>query len=60
MSDVTTTALYEVTMALSCVREDMHAPATLSLFVRDLPPGRGFLVTASLELAPDFLARCRT
>ncbi|WP_225094562.1 nicotinate phosphoribosyltransferase [Streptomyces sp. CoH27] len=59
MSDVTTTDLYEVTMALSYLREDMHAPATFSLFVRDLPPGRGFLVAAGLESALDFLAGYR-
>ncbi|GGI94525.1 nicotinate phosphoribosyltransferase [Streptomyces brasiliensis] len=59
MSDVTTTDLYEVTMALSYLREDMRAPATFSLFVRDLPPGRGFLVAAGLEPALDFLADFR-
>ncbi|MEU2336983.1 nicotinate phosphoribosyltransferase [Streptomyces sp. NPDC006654] len=59
MSDVTTTDLYEVTMALSYLREDMRAPATFGLFVRDLPPGRGFLVSAGLEPALDFLARFR-
>jgi nicotinate phosphoribosyltransferase len=59
MSDVTTTDLYEVTMALSYLREDMRAPATFSLFVRDLPPGRGFLVAAGLEPALDFLAGYR-
>ncbi|MET8765628.1 nicotinate phosphoribosyltransferase [Streptomyces sp. NPDC004658] len=59
MSDVTTTDLYEVTMALSYLREDMRAPAIFSLFVRDLPPGRGFLVAAGLESALDFLADYR-
>ncbi|MEU9383924.1 nicotinate phosphoribosyltransferase [Streptomyces sp. NPDC048279] len=59
MSDVTTTDLYEATMALSYLREDMRAPATFSLFVRDLPPGRGFLVAAGLEPALDFLAGYR-
>ncbi|MEV6053610.1 nicotinate phosphoribosyltransferase [Streptomyces sp. NPDC052107] len=59
MSDVTTTDLYEVTMALSYLREDMREPATFSLFVRDLPPGRGFLVAAGLEPALDFLAGFR-
>ncbi|MFF3582551.1 nicotinate phosphoribosyltransferase [Streptomyces mirabilis] len=59
MSDVTTTDLYEVTMALSYLREDMQAPATFSLFVRNLPPGRGFLVAAGLEPALDFLAGYR-
>ncbi|MFD8033945.1 nicotinate phosphoribosyltransferase [Streptomyces sp. NPDC059717] len=59
MSDVTTTDLYEVTMAMSYLREDMRATASFSLFVRDLPPGRGFLVAAGLESALDFLARYR-
>lgn len=56
---VTTTDLYEVTMALSYLREGMRAPATFSLFVRDLPPGRGFLVAAGLEPALDHLSRFR-
>jgi nicotinate phosphoribosyltransferase len=59
MSDVTTTDLYEVTMALSYLREGMTAPATFSLFVRDLPPGRGFLVAAGLEPSLDYLSRFR-
>ncbi|MFD4156175.1 nicotinate phosphoribosyltransferase [Streptomyces hydrogenans] len=59
MSEVTATDLYEVTMALSYLREDMRAPATFSLFVRDLPPGRGFLVAAGLEPALDHLAGFR-
>ncbi|MFF8864754.1 nicotinate phosphoribosyltransferase [Streptomyces sp. NPDC015139] len=59
MSDVTTTDLYEVTMALSYLREDMRAPATFSLYVRDLPPERGFLVAAGLESALNFLANYR-
>ncbi|MFD3356473.1 nicotinate phosphoribosyltransferase [Streptomyces fradiae] len=56
MSDVTTTDLYEVTMALSYRREGMEAPATFSLFARALPPERGFLVSAGLEAALDYLA----
>ncbi|MFC9590543.1 nicotinate phosphoribosyltransferase [Streptomyces sp. NPDC056944] len=59
MSQVTSTDLYEVTMALSYLREDMRAPSTFSLFVRDLPPGRGFLVAAGLEPALDYLSRFR-
>lgn len=59
MSDATTTDLYEVTMALTYLREGMRAPATFSLFVRDLPPGRGFLVAAGLEPALDLLAGYR-
>ncbi|MFF3890079.1 nicotinate phosphoribosyltransferase [Streptomyces sp. NPDC001914] len=56
MTDATTTDLYEVTMARSYVREGMTAPATFSLFVRDLPPGRGFLVAAGLDSALDHLS----
>ncbi|WP_374984756.1 nicotinate phosphoribosyltransferase [Streptomyces fradiae] len=56
MSDVTTTDLYEVTMALSYRREGMEAPATFGLFARALPPERGFLVSAGLEAALDYLA----
>ncbi|MEU5736632.1 nicotinate phosphoribosyltransferase [Streptomyces tendae] len=59
MSDVTTTDLYEVTMALSYLLEDMSRPATFSLFVRDLPPERGFLVSAGIEPALDFLSTFR-
>lgn len=56
MSDATTTDLYEVTMAMSYLREGMTGPATFSLFVRNLPPERGFLVAAGLESALDYLA----
>jgi nicotinate phosphoribosyltransferase len=59
MSDVTTTDLYEVTMAMSYVREGMTGPATFSLFVRGLPPERGFLVAAGLESALDYLSGFR-
>lgn len=43
------TDLYELTMAASFYRRAMTAPATFSLFVRALPPTRGFLVAAGLE-----------
>jgi nicotinate phosphoribosyltransferase len=33
----------------------MHAPATFSLFVRALPPERGFLVAAGLDSALEYL-----
>ncbi|MGW2650068.1 nicotinate phosphoribosyltransferase [Streptomyces sp. NPDC001393] len=56
MSDATTTDLYEVTMAMAYLREGMTGPATFSLFVRDLPADRGFLVAAGLESALDYLA----
>jgi nicotinate phosphoribosyltransferase len=43
------TDLYEIRMAASYLRRGMTAPATFSLFVRRLPPTRGFLVAAGLE-----------
>jgi nicotinate phosphoribosyltransferase len=50
------TDLYEFTMAAALVaggRAD--APATFSLFVRNLPPSRGYLVAAGLHDAVRFL-----
>jgi nicotinate phosphoribosyltransferase len=43
------TDLYELNMAASYLRRGMHGRATFSLFVRRLPPRRGFLVAAGLE-----------
>lgn len=51
--------LYELTMASSYVRRAMTAPATFSLFVRRLPPERGFLVAAGLDDALSFLEEFR-
>ena len=45
------TDLYELNMAASYLRRGMVAPATFSLYVRTLPPQRGFLVAAGLEAA---------
>ncbi|ARZ66698.1 nicotinate phosphoribosyltransferase [Streptomyces albireticuli] len=56
MSDATTTDLYEVTMALSYLREGLTRPATFSLFVREVPADRGFLVAAGLEPVLDYLS----
>lgn len=42
-------------MAASYLRRDMTELATFSLFVRDLPASRGFLVCAGLESCLDFL-----
>ncbi|CAN5215510.1 nicotinate phosphoribosyltransferase [soil metagenome] len=50
------TDLYEVTMVASYLRRGMLAPATFSLFVRRLPPSRGFLVAAGIDEAVDRLA----
>ena len=49
------TDLYELTMSASYLRRDMIAPATFSLYVRELPPERGFLVAAGLESCLAFL-----
>ncbi|MFK4106306.1 nicotinate phosphoribosyltransferase [Streptomyces sp. NPDC019531] len=59
MSDATTTDLYEVTMAMSYLKEGLTGPAAFSLFVRDMPPDRGFLVAAGLESSLDFLSGYR-
>lgn len=55
MSDTQITDLYEVSMAHSYLKERMTAPATFSLYVRRLPPGRGFLVAAGIQSALDML-----
>jgi len=44
-----TTDLYELNMAASYLRRSMDGLATFSLFVRQLPSNRGFLVAAGLE-----------
>jgi len=53
------TDFYELTMAASYLRRGMTAPATFSLFVRRLPPTRGFLVAAGLEECLEFLEAFR-
>src|SRR5450759_4531024 len=55
MSLALLTDLYELNMAAVYLRRGMLAPATFSLFVRQLPPGRGFLVAAGLEDCLEFL-----
>ena len=47
--------LYEVTMAASYFAHGMNEPATFELSVRQLPPGRGFLVACGLEDALAYL-----
>src|SRR5262245_51595120 len=49
------TDLYELNMAASDLERGMGGEATFSLFVRQLPPTRGFLVAAGLEPALAFL-----
>jgi nicotinate phosphoribosyltransferase len=50
-----TTDLYELSMALSYLGRGMRERATFSLFVRALPPRRGFLVAAGVQDALDTL-----
>ena len=49
------TDLYELNMAASYLRRGMDGPATFSLYVRDMPKQRGFLVSAGLEDCLRFL-----
>ena len=49
------TDLYELNMAASYLRRGMTGPATFSLYIRNLPPERGFLVAAGLEACLDAL-----
>ena len=55
MTGALSTDLYELNMAASYLRRSMTGQATFSLFVRKLPPGRGFLVAAGLEDCLRFL-----
>jgi nicotinate phosphoribosyltransferase len=59
MSRTLVTDLYELNMAASYLRRGMTAPATFSLFVRDLPPEWGFLVACGLERCLEFLEEMR-
>ena len=49
------TDLYELRMAASFRRRGLDAPATFSLFVRTLPPQRGFLVVCGLDSCLEYL-----
>ena len=51
--------LYELTMSQAYYERGMSGPATFSLFVRNYPPNRGYLVAAGLEDALAFLSRLR-
>jgi nicotinate phosphoribosyltransferase len=59
MTGALRTDLYELNMAASYLRRGMHEPATFSLYMRSLPPQRGFLVAAGLEPCLEFLERLR-
>jgi len=49
------TDLYELTMAQAYWQSGTTGTATFGLFFRKLPPDRGFLVAAGLELVLDYL-----
>ena len=49
------TDLYELTMAASYFEQDMYAPATFSLMVREYPSKRSYLVCAGLDPLLDYL-----
>jgi len=53
------TDLYELTMMQSYFDQGMHDRAVFSLFVRELPEERNFLLAAGLEDALDFLEALR-
>lgn len=53
------TDLYELTMAAAYFENDFRVSATFELFVRNLPPERGYLLAAGLEQALDFLESVR-
>jgi nicotinate phosphoribosyltransferase len=51
------TDLYELTMAAVYHSRQLNEPATFELFVRELPPSRGYLVVCGVESALDYLER---
>lgn len=53
------TDLYELNMAASYLKRGMTAPATFSLFVRNLPSRWGFLVACGLDRCLDYLESFR-
>lgn len=53
------TDLYQLTMAAAYYSNRLTATATFELFVRTLPPDRGYLVAAGLEQAVHYLTTAR-
>lgn len=50
------TDLYELTMAAAYFESGMHSTvATFEMFVRHMPPGRGYLLVAGLEQVVEYL-----
>jgi nicotinate phosphoribosyltransferase len=59
MARALSTDLYELKMAASYLRRGFRHPATFSLFIRRLPPDRGFLVAAGIEDCLSYLENLR-
>ena len=53
----TLTDLYQLTMAGAYFREGRNERATFEMFVREMPPRRGYLISAGLEDAVYYLTR---
>ena len=53
------TDLYQLTMAQAYVAEGMLEPATFSLFFRNLPDDRNYVLACGIEDVVDFLAEMR-
>ncbi|HEU0021252.1 MAG TPA: nicotinate phosphoribosyltransferase [Dehalococcoidia bacterium] len=53
------TDLYQLTMAQAFYQQGMFAPATFSLFIRQYPTNRAYLVAAGLEDVLDYLENLR-
>ncbi len=55
LSKALETDFYQLTMAAAYFEAGVEAQATFSLFCRELPPQRGYILAAGLEQALDFL-----
>jgi nicotinate phosphoribosyltransferase len=53
------TDLYELTMAAAYFERRIDCRATFELFVRNLPPERGYLIAAGTDAAVDYLENLR-
>lgn len=53
------TDLYELTMAAAYFESGMQQKAAFEMFVREMPPGRSFLVSAGLEQVVSYLENLR-
>jgi len=58
-SDTLTTDLYQLTMMQGYFDQNMNDLAVFEFYVRELPPGRGFLLAAGLEQVLDYLEDLR-